>query len=411
MAVRFPDPIHPVDSVELEINKVFDRLIKCLQQRSVALLTTHRDTRAQIAARHTARTEKEQELKGLKTETEARLKRNELRDVQTRILAEIENELRELRLYTPEKRVVFRGNCGHLEQMIAGFGEVVEEQIRIGSMYEQMRPTLAVGKEGKTPGKLWEPRGVAIDEKTNRIYVAEEKGSCRVSVFSDTGAFINTFTHQDMIAPYGIAIHRDNLYVTDREVHAIFKFKIEADIRFVGKLGTTVFGIRRFYSPLGLSVSTNGDVFVADRNTNRVQIIDDSLHMKRAITHQTMRNPLDVKLTPDEVYVLCVGSPCILVFSHAGEKKRSLITQGMGMKIGSAFFFCLDTDRNLLFCDWENHQVRIFTKEGTHLCSIGQPGDKVGMFYFPRGIVLTKTRKLAIVSHNNNYSLQIFSCQ
>ena len=51
MAVRFPEPIHPVDPVELEINQLFDHLIVCLNQRRVGLLTTYRDTRAQIANR------------------------------------------------------------------------------------------------------------------------------------------------------------------------------------------------------------------------------------------------------------------------------------------------------------------------------------------------------------------------
>ena len=49
MADRFPDPIHPVDPFELEMNQLFDHLIMCLEQRRVALLTTYRDTRDQIA--------------------------------------------------------------------------------------------------------------------------------------------------------------------------------------------------------------------------------------------------------------------------------------------------------------------------------------------------------------------------
>ena len=128
MAVRFPDPIHPVDPVELELNQLLDHLIMCLQQRRVALLTTYRDTRDEIATRPIARARKEEELIGLKTETEARLKMNELRDL-ARNIAKIEQKLTEVRVPQPETRVVFRGNCGgHLEQVIAGVGEVFEEE-------------------------------------------------------------------------------------------------------------------------------------------------------------------------------------------------------------------------------------------------------------------------------------------
>ena len=412
MAVRFPEPIHPVDPVELEIHQLFDHLIVCLNQRRVALLTTYRDTRAQIDARPIARARKEEELIGLKTETEARLQMNELRELQERLLIEIEQKLAEVRVPQPETRAVFRGNCGHLEQVIAGVGEVVEEEVPVVPRYEEMRPIVAVGKEGKAPGELHDPYGVAIDENTNLIYVTEGLGSCRVSIFSETGEFINTFTHQDMRQPWGIAIHRDNLYMTDTGVHAVFQFKIEVDMRLVAKLGSEGSGMGQFDSPRGLTVSTNGDVFVADFDNNRIQILDDSLHFQREITHQTMEYPLDVKLTPDEVYVLCAVSPCILVFSHAGEKLRQLITlgTGVGMQIRLAYFFCLDRKQNLLISDWSNHKVRIVSKEGTRLHTIGGPGHGVGMLARPQGILLTKNLKLIIVSRNSSYSLQIFSC-
>ena len=411
MAVRFPDPIHPVDPVELEINQQFDRLIACLQQRRMSLLATYRDTRAQIAARPTARAREERELLIAKVEMQGLLQMNQLRETQERILAEIEQKLAEVRVPQPETHVVFRGNCGHLEQLIAGVGELVEEAVPVVPRYEEMRPIVAVGKKGQAPGELCVPHGVAIDENTNLIYVTEWSGSHRVSIFSETGAFINTFSHEDMKGPWSIAIHRDNLYVTDPVAHAVFRFKIESDMRLVAKLGSRGSGMGQFYCPLGLTVSPNGDVFVADSGNNRIQVLDDSLHFQRSITHQTMELPFGIKLTPDEVYVLCPVSPCILVFSHAGEKIRSLVTRGDGMQIGSADFFCLDRKQNLLICDCENDQVRIFSKEGTHLHTIGQPGQQVGMLYYPMGIILTENLKLVIVSSSDNYSLQIFSCQ
>ena len=129
MAVRFPDPIHLVDPVELEINQLFDHLIVCLNQRRVALLMTYRDKLAQIADRPIARARKEQQLIGLKTETESRIRMNELREIQERILAKIEQKLAEVSETHLETHAVFRGNCGSLEQVIAGVGEVVEEYV------------------------------------------------------------------------------------------------------------------------------------------------------------------------------------------------------------------------------------------------------------------------------------------
>ena len=403
MAVRFPDPIHPVDPVELEINQLFDHLIMCLQQRRVALLTTYRDTRDEIAARHITRARKEEELIALKAHTEQSLQMNELRETQLEILAKIEQKLAEVRVPQPDTRVVFRGNCGHLEQVIAGVGEVVEEE-PVVPRYEEMRPIVSVGKKGQAPGELWNPRGVAIDANTNLIYVAEGLDSRRVSIFSETGKFKNTFTNRDMRKPWGIAIHRDNLYVTDTGVHAVFQFKIEADMRLVASLGSRGSGVGQFISPRGLTVSTNGDVFVADLNNSRIQILDDSLHFQRFITHQTMQEPYDVKLTPDEVYVLT--SRHIFVLTYTGDMIRSFGTQPEHelLYLMLPRFFCLDAQHNVIVGDWSTDNIRILTKEGTLLHTIQGPQDGVLL-----GIALTNNLSIVTVYSGAANQLVIFS--
>ena len=63
--------------------------------------------------------------------------------------------------------------------------------------YEEMRRIVAVGRGG--PGELLNPKDVTIDEKRNLIYVAEGEGSCGVSILSERGEYIYTFTHQDLI--------------------------------------------------------------------------------------------------------------------------------------------------------------------------------------------------------------------
>ena len=412
MAVRFPEPIHLVDPVELEIHQLFDHLIVCLNQRRVALLTTYRDTRGQIAAKPIDRARKEQELIGLKTDTEARLQMNELRELQERLLIEIEQKLAEVRVPQPETRAVFRGNCGHLEQVIAGVGEVVEEEVPVVPRYQAMRPMVAVGKEGNAPGELWYPNAVAIDRNSNHIYVAEGNpfgNFPRISIFSDGGEFLNSYTHEHMKYPKGIAIHTNNMYVSDMRVQAVFQFKIESDIRLVAKIGTRGTGNGEFDWPHNLAVSTNGDVYVADNNNNRIQILDSSLHYLRTLTEQSIPHPRDIKLTADSVYVLSDFSPCIRVFSYTGDMLRSLITQGYQLQVNDAMYFCLDSQENIIISDYAAHDIKAFSKEGTLIHTIGGGGHEVGMFNYPRGLTLNNELNLIVLSYNDNYGLQIFS--
>ena len=411
MATNVPMP--NIDPIEAQIHETFDRLVSCLNERRNELLTKYR----KIQARPADRAKMEQELLKMKADTEQNISMVLLRDTQLEILAELELKLEEVRAPLPDIRVKFLSDTIRLERAIAGVGEIIEEEgeiteekVPVVPRYDRMRCVVAVGKGGKAPGELLNPQGVAIDENTGYIYVAE--GTGRVSVFSETGKFINTFSPEGILYPCGIALHRDNIYVIGMLNHVVLRFKIEQQIRHVATFGSGKGSSdQQLIGPHGVTVSTDGDVFVADCYNHRIKILDQSLRFKRHVTHQSMKEPQDVKLTRDEMYVLCNTSPCVLVLSHAGEITRSLATTGDGMLVSNPLFFCLDAEQNLLISDFGAHDMKIFSKDGTHLHTVGQEGHEREMFCRPKGIALTKDMSLVIASYNNNFGLQIFSCK
>ena len=283
--------------------------------------------------------------------------------------------------------------------------------------YHTMRPVVAVGKFGRSPGELYYPSAVTIDSN-NRIFVAEgiaflSPPHARISVFSERGEFLTSFTPQYMILrePYGLAIHGDYLYVTDTWLHAIFQFKMEPQFSLVTKRGTRGSQIGEFNEPRNLTVSTNGDVYVVDYNNHRVQILNSSLQHLRNLTEQLIQKPYDIRLTADEVYVLCDDNPCLHVFSHAGERLRSLLSSGHQMQLTEPYFFCLDAAENIIISDFSAHRIQIFSKEGNFIQTIGEIGHQPGMLLLPKGIALMEQLSLVVVSYNDNFTLQIFSCQ
>ena len=210
---------------------------------------------------------------------------------------------------------------------------------------------VAVGKQGKNPGELGYPSCVAIDSSNNQIYVTEGDPP-RVSIFSETGRFLNTFSDKLMRRPYGIAIHKDNIYVTDSSEHSVLQFKVAVDICLVARLGREGSRIGQFDSPKQLTICTLGNVYVTDCNNNRVQILSEGLHYQRHISHHSMTRPYDIKLTDFEVCVLTANSPCVHIFKYSGEKIRSLIkSRDIGMHIFYSYSFCLDADKNFIISD------------------------------------------------------------
>ena len=90
----------------------------------------------------------------------------------------------------------------------------------------------AVAKRGRAPGELCCLHGVSIDPVTNHIYVVERgiyPNFARVSIFSESGEYLNSYTHEHIKSLWGIAIRGNNVYLTDSVIHAVFHLKIEAD--------------------------------------------------------------------------------------------------------------------------------------------------------------------------------------
>ena len=407
----FNAPVPHVDTVEIAINEAFNQIVYCVNQRREAVLTEYRDLRNEIASKPQTRAREEEELIKMKNETERNLQMNKFHNLQQQILAGIEQKLAEVRKPHPETRVVFRSQSAPLEQLIAELGEILEEVVISVPDYQNMGPVVTVVKKGKAPGELFNPNGVAIDTN-NRIFIAEGnvlEQHARISVFSEKGEYQTSFTRQYFKCPYGITIHGDNLYVTDVEVNAIYKFKIETDFPLVAKQGIRGSQTGEFITPTNLAVSTQGDVYVTDGNNNRVQILNSSLQHLRNLTEQPIEHSRDIKLTADEVYVLCEDSPCILVFSHAGEKLRSLVSISGQIELYNPYYFCLDAGGNIIISDFYTHQIKIFSKEGNHIRTIGERGQQPEMFYKPSGLALTRDLSLVVVSLSDNFRLQIFS--
>ena len=166
MAARYPDAPQPVDPIEVHINHFFDRVVACVNHRRMTVLAEANERHLEMAAREPYRAQKEQELLRTKAEVERKIKDNELRDLQEKLLADIEAKLTEVRLPQPETRLKFQGESGELEQLILALGDVLEEAVPIIPQYGQMERIVAVGEKGKNPGQLYEPHGVAIDDTT-----------------------------------------------------------------------------------------------------------------------------------------------------------------------------------------------------------------------------------------------------
>ena len=264
---------------------------------------------------------------------------------------------------------------------------------------------VATGKQGRAPGELAYPHGVAIHEETHQIFVVNRSNN-RVEIFSETGGFFHQLGVGQLFQPWGIAIHGDSVFVSCQGDHTISKFSLTELCR-VKRIGSYGSNNGEFKYPRQLTTDSIGRVFIADYFNDRICIHDPDLNHLRNITHQSMSRPYDVKVSHDHLYVLCpYNNPCLLVLTLEGDKLHSLITCGEGMDVLRPEFFILDPLNNFILSDWKSDSIRVFSPEGNLLHTYGRHQE--GMLFCPQGVAKTPIGRLACISFNKNYGLQIF---
>ena len=407
MAALYNIPTPAADTVETHINRSIDGLIALLNLRRAQLLAQLRDAREEKRAAAVARQEMQTQLTAARTALQTHLKENPLQSMQERMVSELEQKLRELRMNIPVE-TEFQCQCytRDLEASISRLGEIIQVPVGIPNYGTFLMPTVVTGKQGTAPGELHYPYGVAINEATNQIFVANYNNH-RIEIFSETGEYLNRLG--DLHGPWGIAIHENSLFVSSIGRHTISKYSL-TDFSLVKEIGRRRSNNGEFNNPRQLTTDPNGHVYVADTDNDRICVLDTDLHHMRNITHQSISQPYDLKLSHDRIYVLCpYKNPCMLVLSIEGDMLHSLISRGQGMDVLGPWFFCLDRNNNFVISDIDTHCIRVFSPAGDLPHTIGREGHQQGMLYQPKGIAITPNGKLVCVSDNVNYGLQIYS--
>ena len=397
---------HLYDFVATEIENTFNPLIEQLIARRDALLTKLQTMKEDFVTKETTRITAIEELKKLIRQMRAEsIKVNVNLETQEKAIQMYRNQMEQH--HTPTKLPQPLFSCPtlyHLQTQIAEFGDVTEWEL---DYFFKKQPVLAVGKRGKANNELDLPKGLALDEPNQLIYIADCDNS-RIQVVSFAGKFLKRFGQGILQLPWGIAVTEDNVFVSDYNLHALFQFS-KKDYKLVKRTGTKGGGEGQLNYPRGLCTDYNGDIYVADCYNNRVSVFSKDLNFLKHLCTQQLKYPSDVKVTPNSVVVLDGSPNCINFFSRSGDLIRSCVTQGKedGM-VYSPRFFCLDPAGNILIAEYWRDNIKILSPSGQLMHAIGKGGCGRGELYRPHGICLSQTENIFVISDNWNFALQSF---
>ena len=293
-----------------------------------------------------------------------------------------------------------------LESLIAEFGEVIDWEVPDYSLKRE--PVLTAGKWG-TGSKELNARGLTIDESNELIYIADWDNK-RVQIVSFKGDFIKRFGRYKLSRPWGIAITSEYIYVTDVVLAALLQFN-KNSFQLLNRTGTKGQTDGQFDGPQGLCTDYLGDVFVADCDNDRVCIFSNNLKFISKLGIGQLHWPKDVKLTPDcQVVVLDCSPECVHFYSRNGQLLSSCVSQGHGPDylVSKPEFLCIDLTGNLIISDYWNHSIKIISKSGHLIHTIGKRGHGIGELVYPYGISVSKSGVIFVVSENANFCIQCF---
>lgn len=197
-----------------------------------------------------------------------------------------------------------------------------------------------------------------------------------------------------MVKPFDVAVHQRRIYVSDSVQRNVMLFDIPGK-RFV-EIGVDEPG--QLKKPLGITISSQGELYVADITLQRVLVYDEDGHYLRAIgSPAQLHRPSDVAISPDgkRLYVVDTGGidteehHVNIYDSQNGDLIRSIGTRGSANgQFNLPLQAAVDSAGRLYVVDGGNFRVEVFDADGNYLSSFGSVGRMPGQFARPKGIAI-----------------------
>ena len=387
MASRFPESepsLHsnPFLRAEFLINSTFNSLIKKLEARRDQLLVELHEMSSNYFGKEETRQKQIKDLdKLIRKIQEATIEQNLIVDLQDGYIEKVKKEKENFQEPTHIP-------LPHLDTSL--LGDLLQNIEKFGSLQDlaltyrtKVHPIRSIGKYGKGTVELCDPHGIAIDGKGN-IFIADTSNS-RIQLVSLEGHFIREFGKRELNSPVSIALYNHWLFVTDRHLHKVLKYKTQNyNLECKSQL--------ELDWPKGITVE-NDEVFVADCYNNRIVVLSLDLTFIRELGNKKLVNPQDVKINNNKLFVADNSKHHnVHVFSKLGHLLNSFISLRGGTDY---IFLCFDKFNNILISDSSGKVIQIYTLKGLLIHSIKCD-------HYLNGIAVTQDNIIICVDYSTN---------
>lgn len=194
--------------------------------------------------------------------------------------------------------------------------------------------------------RMRSPINAAFDAGGN-LYITDTERE-QVLIYGPDRQSQDPLGRKDEMKPCGVAVAGDKLYVTDLKNHQVRIYSLP-DRKLVGSLPREDDPAGKLYSPVGVAVDVQGQVYVSDP-----------------------------------------GAFCVQIFGADGKHLRTLGRQGVGPgKFARPRGVAVDREGRVFVVDAATQRVQLFDREGRLLIFLGDPSiTGPGSTHLPAGVAV-----------------------
>ncbi|KAI6660788.1 hypothetical protein LOD99_10236 [Oopsacas minuta] len=325
-----------------------------------------------------------------------------MKGTQTEMMKILEQKQKEIESEWKPKHISFEFD-NTLFDMINGFGKISV----VNSSYSclpvvdykgKVKPVVSVGTGGSGEGQFSYPWGVAVDYRTDNIYVADRNN--RVQVFSKDGKFLFLFGADKMNCPVCITIDKERVFVSQNGAGCLLIFDLKGN--FIKQIGTPGSGEGQFNDPRGIAINVdNGDIYVCDCSNNRIQIFSQDYSYKSQFGIGIVKYPVDIQLTKDTIFVLTNYNSFLYFFNYNFNQVQNTVCDSINKHLNRPYSFLIDGAGNFIISNHNSNNVIIFDNTGQLLHKLTNSLSE------PIGVDLNSKGGIIVVDNKNN-NLLIF---
>ena len=206
------------------------------------------------------------------------------------------------------------------------------------------------GQQGSGEGQLNSPLGLAVDSE-GLVYLANHSNQC-IEVLREDGTFVRQIGAGQLNHPLNVTLNNHLVYIADTWNNRISIYTMQGQlVRHIGGYGS---GPGQFNYPSPVTFSPDGDMYVADFGSHRIQVLDANGQFKREFGKGELSSPRDLVITADgDVLVADQGNYRVAVFDSCGNLVHNF-------KVNNPLGLAIDSDGDILVTDSDNNQVVIF---------------------------------------------------